>query len=158
MEKLYILCVDDQQEVLNALVEDLSFFESSFNIEACDTGEEVLSLMNEIDANGDFVSLIISDQVMPNMTGVELLSAIHQDKRFQGTQKLLLTGLATQEDTIQAINEANINLYVPKPWKKDHLVEKVMTLVTTYILEKGIDYEPLMSMLDQEVLLRKLHQ
>ncbi len=156
MDKLYIICVDDQREVLNSLIDDLEPYDELFEVEACESGSEVLELMDDIDANGDLVALIISDHVMPGMTGVELLSAIQSDGRYEGTKKLLLTGLATHEDTISAINRANLDMYIAKPWNEEDLHQKVSQLLTQYILSKGMDYTSYMDLLDKEVLFKGL--
>ena len=154
MDKLTVICVDDQREVLNALPNDLSLFSEFIEIEACESGQEVLRLVEEIDNQGDHVALVISDQVMPEMTGVELLSNIHGDARFVNTKKLLLTGLATHADTIRAINEAGLDFYIAKPWSTLELHQKVKELLTAYLLENGMDYQEFRDIIDQEVLLK----
>ena len=49
MDKLYIICVDDQREVLNALTEDLEVFEKYLKIEECESVNEALDVMEEVD-------------------------------------------------------------------------------------------------------------
>jgi two-component system chemotaxis response regulator CheY len=125
-------------------------------VEVCDSGEEALNLMSEIDDKGDFVALIISDQVMPEMTGVDLLTKITSDGRFDDTQKILLTGLATHQDTIEAINTGGIDHYIEKPWQKERIISVVKKSLTSYIMNKGLDYEPVLDLLDQETLYKAL--
>ena len=156
MDKIFIICVDDQQEVLNALEQDLAFFDDKFNVEVCDTGEEALDLMDDIDSNGDFVGLVISDQVMPQMTGVALLKEVENDERFKHTRKMLLTGQATHQDTIEAINLGGIDQYLAKPWTKDNLHETVKKLLTHYLFKKGIDHTPYQDNLNQELVFKYL--
>ncbi len=157
MEKLNIICVDDQREVLSAVLQDLEQLNSWLNIEDCESAAEALDLMDELDANGEFVALVISDHVMPEKTGVELLTEISRDSRFIYTKKVLLTGQATHTDTINAINSAGINRYFEKPWGTSELVECVRTLVTEFIFDKGLDYSEWQSNLDQTVVLNRLH-
>ncbi|MFY0650848.1 MAG: response regulator [Cyclobacteriaceae bacterium] len=152
MEKLYIVCVEDQREVLNTVSEQLSVFEEYLVLEECESADEAEELIDEIDANGDFVAVVISDHVMPGKSGVELLVGIQEDGRFEATKKILLTGQATHMDTIQAINQAGIDNYVEKPWESGDLVGKVSTLVTEYIVEKGLDYEAFTEILDKQKL------
>ncbi|TRX60600.1 response regulator [Fulvivirga sp. M361] len=152
MDNLYIICVDDQQEVLNALEQDLSLFDEKMNVEVCDSAGEALELMDEIDQQGDFVALIISDQVMPEMTGTTFLAAVRKDSRFHDTRKMLLTGQATHQDTIQAINTGGIVQYVEKPWQKDILLANVKTLLSHFVMTKGLDYQEFIDLLDQEVI------
>ena len=104
-----IICVDDEREVLDSVVRDLEFFSDLFNIEECESANECLELLEEFDENQEYVALLISDHVMPEKSGVELLTEVELDSRFLGTKKLLLTGLATQADTIRAINTAKLD-------------------------------------------------
>ncbi|MGD8109336.1 response regulator [Vibrio sp. TRT 17S01] len=156
MEKLNVICVDDQREVLSAVLQDLEPLLSWLNIEDCESADEVLELMDDLDADGEHIAVVVSDHVMPGKTGVELLTEISQDTRFPATRKILLTGQATHTDTINAINRAGINHYFEKPWNADALIEAIRNLVTEYILEQGLDYENWHGELDQEVLLKHL--
>jgi two-component system chemotaxis response regulator CheY len=156
MEKLNLICVDDQREVLSAVVQDLEVLGRWLNIEECESADEALDLMDEIDAEGDFVAVVVSDHVMPQKTGVELLAEISDDSRFLYTKKVLLTGQATHSDTIEAINSARIESYFEKPWNADKLVDTVRALASEFIFDKGLDYEQFHGELDQQVLLSRL--
>jgi len=156
MEKINIICVDDEREVLDAVSRDLQCFSSLFNIEECESAEECLALLEEFDEMGEHVALIISDHVMPGKSGVELLTEVELDDRFIGTKKLLLTGLATQADTIMAINNSKIDNFLEKVWDVDALVQAVRELLTLFIIEKGIDYEEFSEELDAGTLYRLL--
>lgn len=159
MEKIYILLVEDQREVLQAVAKDLSFFEDAFVIEECESAAEAKSIMETIYKNGDYVALIVADHVMPDKSGIDFLIDVNSDDRFSDTRKILLTGLATHQDTIRAINSAAINHYLEKPWKSGVLKETVKKMVTEFILAKGIDYQPyLMTYLDQAVLFEWLRR
>lgn len=154
MEKINIICVDDEREVLDSVVRDLDFFSEFFNIEECESAIECLELLEELDANQEHVAVLISDHVMPEKTGVELLTEVEVDPRFLGTKKLLLTGLATQADTIKAINNAKIDNFLEKIWSPEELLQTVKELATEYIVERGIDYEQYMPVLDAPTLYR----
>lgn len=156
MDKINIIYVDDQREVLSALAKDLEVFESYVMVEECESADEAIALIDEIDSEGDFIALIISDHIMPGKTGVEFLIEIANDGRFGLTKKMMLTGQATHQDTITAINQANIEKYLEKPWKSDEIVNAVKVLLTQYILDSGINYEPYMPILDQPTLLNCL--
>ncbi len=158
MEKLTILCIEDQREVLHAIVNDLAPFLDDFAVEECESAAEARELLDEIDAAGDYLALVISDHVMPGESGVEFLSALNEDPRFEGTRKILLTGLATHEDTIRAINQAAIDRYLEKPWSTDRLQQYVKELLTEFILERGIDYQKFLPYLDQETLFAQLRK
>ncbi|NNN45162.1 MULTISPECIES: response regulator [unclassified Vibrio] len=156
MEKLNIICVDDQREVLSAVLQDLQPLAHWLQIEDCESADEVLALMDELDAEGEYIAMVISDHVMPGKTGVELLKEIHQDPRFLNTKKVLLTGQATHSDTINAINTAGIQRYFDKPWHGDELIAYVKQLVTEFIFDKGLDYTQWHQELDQTVVLNRL--
>lgn len=156
MEKLYIICIEDQREVLNAITNDLSFFEDHLVVEECESAAEAKDLINEIDSKGDFVALLISDHVMPHQTGVDFLTEVNQDLRFRDTKKILLTGQATHVDTIQAINKAAIDNYIEKPWKAADLHQKASSLLTEFIIEKGLDFQRFAPILDKQKLFELL--
>ncbi|UTV26769.1 response regulator [Photobacterium atrarenae] len=156
MEKLNIICVDDQREVLSAVLNDLAPLNHYFQVEDCESADEALELMDELDAEGEFIAVVISDHVMPGMTGVELLSQVSQDPRFTQTKKILLTGQATHQDTIEAINRARIESYFEKPWKADVLLTTVRSLITEFIFDSGLDYRPWADVLDNSVVFRRL--
>ncbi len=156
MEKLTIVCVDDQRTVLNTLTKDLAGLEKYLEIEECDGGAEALDVLDEIDAEGKYAAIIISDHVMPEMTGVEFLTEVYKDSRFRHTRKILLTGLATQKDTIEAINKAGIHRYLEKPWNKENLLQNIKELLTEYLFDMGLAYEPFREILDQPTLYERL--
>ena len=156
MEKIYIICVEDQPEVLNAVIKDLIPFEDKFIIEGCENALEAEELLEEVDADGDFVGLLICDHVMPEKTGVDFLIDVNDDDRFLRTKKLLLTGLATHEDTINAINNAAIDRFIEKPWQPEILQKYVRILLTEFIMDKGLDYQNYMDYLDKATLFERL--
>ncbi len=158
MENINIIVVEDQREVLQAIGKDLIVLEGAFMVEECESAAEAREVMEEIERRGHHVGLIISDQVMPNQTGVEFLIEVHNDRRFTGTRKMLLTGLATHHDTIEAINKASIDKYISKPWKKQDLLAAVQRLLTEFILEKGIEYKRYLEFLDKTILFEKLRK
>jgi CheY-like chemotaxis protein len=65
------------------------------------------------------VAVVITDQRMPGMTGVELLKEVYE--RFPETVRIILTGFADSEATIKAINDGHIYGYINKPWEPDEL-------------------------------------
>ena len=156
MENIFIIIIDDQKEVLAAVAKDLEVLEDIYNIEECESADEAEELLETLDSEGEYIALIISDHIMPGTTGVEFLIEINEDPRFQPTKKMLLTGLATHQDTINAINNAAIDRYIEKPWSREDLINYAKVLITEFILEKGIDYTPYMEFLDQNILLNKL--
>lgn len=158
MEKINIICVDDQPEVLDSVLRDLRPLSPCFRIEGTTSATECRELLEELDQDGELTGLIISDHVMPGGSGVELLGNIAKDDRFAGTRKILLTGQATHADTIQAVNDAHIDNYLEKPWDPAVLLSTAKKLLTMFIMEKGINHMPYMNCLDQTILLDYLRK
>ncbi len=157
MEKLHIICVDDQPEVLESVVRDLRPLVPHVRLNEAGGAAECRELIEQIDEDGEHLALIISDHVMPGTTGVELLSKVAADRRFRHTRKVLLTGLATHKDTIDAINSGHIDHYVEKPWQPEKLLSVVRRLLTRYVLAADLETEALLPVLDQATLARRLH-
>lgn len=119
-----ILCVDDEADNVDALER---LFRTKYNVLKATAGSEALKILDK-----NRVSLIISDQRMPKMTGVEFLTkslSTHPD-----AIRILLTGYADIEVVIEAINSGQIYRYVNKPWDPVDLVNTVDKAVERYDL------------------------
>ncbi len=156
METINIICVDDQQEVLDSVMRDLRPLTPYVRLEEASSVEDCMELINQIDDDGDHIAIIISDQVMPGGNGTDLLGQVTSDRRFGKTRKVLLTGQATHADTINAINDGQIDNYIEKPWQQERLLSIVKRLLTLYILDAGLDHTEYMPVLDNETLFKKL--
>ncbi len=156
METLNIICVDDQQEVLDSVMRDLRPLTTHVRLEEASSVADCLQLIDQIDDDGDHVAIVISDQVMPGETGTELLGKVAADRRFSKTRKVLLTGQATHADTINAINDGHIDNYIEKPWQPEKLLATVKRLLTLYVLDAGLDHTEYMPVLDPTTLFTKL--
>ena len=156
METLNIICVDDQQEVLDSVMRDLRPLTTHVRLEEASSVADCMQLIEQIDDDGDHVAIVISDQVMPEETGTELLGRITADRRFGKTRKVLLTGQATHADTINAINDGQIDNYIEKPWQPEKLLSVVKRLLTLYVLDAGLDHTEYMPVLDPATLFSKL--
>jgi sigma-B regulation protein RsbU (phosphoserine phosphatase) len=131
MKKYFAICVDDNQAILNQLAAQLEeHFQYFCEFEYAESAEEALSLYHELVGKGYRVWLIICDQVMPGMSGDELLATIHEIDRH--AIKVLLTGQAGLEDTVRAINHAGLHYYIEKPWSKHDLIMILDRLRTQY--------------------------
>lgn len=118
MGKPVILCVDDEILILQSLKNQLEFeFGSDYSIEICESGEEALELMEEFTNEGTEVPLIITDYIMPEMYGDELLKSI--SIRYPHTVGILLTGQASLSGIKNAVNDSNLLRYIAKPWEKE---------------------------------------
>ena len=110
--KQAIICVDDEDIILEALKDQLGpFFENHFLIETSTTAEEALEIYDELVEHGYEVPVVISDYLMPTMRGDEFLIKIHE--KNPNILKILLTGHANIEGITNAINNANLYRFSP---------------------------------------------
>lgn len=156
MSKPKIISVDDQREVLAALEKDLQGLSAFFDLFFCESAEEAREVIEEIDAEGGYIPLVICDHIMPGMNGIDFLIDLNRDDRFKKIRKMLLTGLATHRDTIDAINEADVDFYVEKPWEKEKLLDAIKKLVTRYVVDVGMDYSELNEVIDPASLYKAI--
>lgn len=117
----YALCVDDDQAILTQLSIQLEeYFRGFCEFEYAESAEEALQIYNEWCEYGNRVWLVLSDQILPGMSGDTLLAKIHEQD--QHIIKVLLTGQAGLQSTIRAINHAGLNYYIEKPWRQADLL------------------------------------
>lgn len=150
--QIYILVVEDELEVMDSLVKDLEEFENTFPIETANNAEEALEVVKHIQSSGDKVGLILCDHVLPGKNGVDFLISLQENEDFKGTRKVLVTGQAGLEDTILAINKANLDHYIAKPWDKNGFEKVVIDQLTNYVINQKYNPLPYLSMLDSERL------
>lgn len=158
MKKLQIICVDDQPEVGASVVKNLEELNNYIELINCTSAAEAEIILDELDTTGALIALIISDQIMPEKNGVDFLAEITEDPRFFKTQTILLTGQASHEDTIRAINEVQVNAYIAKPWTQEELINKVKKSLALYLIKANIDYEAYLPALDQDTIYKDLHK
>lgn len=156
MTAAMILCIDDQAEVLAAVTKDLAAFSKHFAICGCDSAPEARELLAESEVSGQPVALIIADCVMPEEDGVSFLASILTDGHFPDTRRILLTGQANHEQTIDAINAAHIHAYLAKPWQPAELQQVVRTALTHWLFDSGRDWQHYRDIVDQQVLMERL--
>lgn len=117
-KKPVILCVDDEQFVLNALNKQLqSKFGDRYEYEFAESAEEAMAVIDDLSAKGYPFVMVISDQIMPGMSGDTFLTEVHN--KFPRPIKIMLTGQASLESAISAINNANLFRYLTKPWSEE---------------------------------------
>jgi thioredoxin reductase (NADPH) len=115
MARPIILAVDDDASVLEAVVQDLRRkYGQNYRILRAGSGQAALDTCAQLKERGDAVALIVSDQRMPGMTGVELLEKVRDS--YPQARRVLLTAYADTEAAIRAINTARIHYYLTKPW------------------------------------------
>lgn len=148
-KKVTILCVEDEPEVLDAIVRDLAVLEDYFPIETAQSADEAREIIQSLEATQQPIGLILCDHIMPGQNGVDFLIELHQQESYHATRKILLTGQAGQDATIEAINHAELNHYIAKPWDNKKLVAAAKQQLTEYILCHHINPLPYMAILDQ---------
>ena len=122
MAKPVLITVDDDPQVLRAIERDLrDKYGSDFRILRADSGETALEALEQLKLRNEPVALLLADQRMPRMNGVEFLEKAIEI--FPEAKRALLTAYADTEDAIRAINKAKIDHYLLKPWSppEDHL-------------------------------------
>ncbi|MDY6939617.1 MAG: response regulator [Cyanobacteriota bacterium] len=124
MTEAAILCVDDETMILESIQEQICRnFGDRFLYEAAESGEEALEILEELDKDGIKVVLIVSDWLMPDMRGDELLTQVHQ--KFDGIIKIMLTGQADETAIERAKKEANLYCCIYKPWQEEELIATI---------------------------------
>ena len=110
-EKATLLFVDDEENVLRSLER---IFRSQYKVLTARCGEDALALLKE-----QRIHVIISDQRMPTITGVEVLREAKEISPY--TMRLLLTGYSDMEAIINSVNEGEIFRFISKPWEPDDI-------------------------------------
>jgi thioredoxin reductase (NADPH) len=110
-----LLLVDDEPPVLRAVQRDVRRqFGETYRVIAAGSGSEAEDVMKELRRRGESVALVLADQRMPGMTGVELLESARM--LYPKAKRALLTAYADTDAAIAAINQAQIDYYLQKPW------------------------------------------
>jgi thioredoxin reductase (NADPH) len=117
-----LLVVDDDPTVLSAVARDVrSRYGRRYRVHRAASGEAALDTLRTLCLRGQSVALVLSDQRMPGLTGIELLrEAI---RIFPEVKRVLLTAYADTDVAIRAINDIRLDHYLLKPWTppEDHL-------------------------------------
>ncbi|MEX0681172.1 MAG: response regulator [Balneolales bacterium] len=145
---IYILCIEDEQEVLDAVVRDLEKLEEQFPVETAGSAEEARKLIDILLEDRKKIGLILCDHILPGDSGVDLLIELHNNERTHSSRKVLLTGQAGLEDTVKALNEASLHHYIAKPWTKEKLIDVSVQMLTDFVIDEEIDVLPYMQILD----------
>lgn len=111
-----LLIVDDEPYVISSLKRQLK--KEDFTIFSAGSGSEGMELLNDQD-----IGVVISDMMMPEMDGVTFLNLVKERK--PDTVRLLLTGYASMENAVNAINQSRIFEYLTKPWKANKLINSL---------------------------------
>ena len=139
MSRPTILTVDDDREVLRAIERDLRRqYGEHYRVLKADSGQSALEALRELKVRNDAVALLVVDQRMPEMSGVEFIK--EANKLFPEAKRVLLTAYADTDAAIRAINEANVNHYLLKPW--DPPEENLYPVLDDLLDDWRGDYRP----------------
>jgi len=115
MEQPLIFCIDDDEQVLRAIVRDLkSQYRKDYKIISTTTVNEALDSLLELKNKGETIAMFISDQRMPVMEGVDFLEKAMQF--YPEARRVLLTAYSDTDAAIKAINSVQLDYYLVKPW------------------------------------------
>ncbi len=126
--KLKLLIVDDEVQILKMLQR---LFRSEFKVVTADGGKRGIEVFEE-----ERPELILSDQRMRGMTGIEMLKVM-KDKE-PGTVRILITGYSDIDAVIEAVNHKLLHRYVTKPWDNDELLEIMKEAAQLYLKNAGV--------------------
>ena len=139
MARPIILAVDDDVNVLEAVVQDLRRnYGAEYRVMRAASGQAALDTLAQVKAREEPVALMVSDQRMPGMSGVEFLERSRGD--YPEARRVLLTAYADTEAAIQAINSARIHYYLNKPW--DPPEEKLYPVLSDLLDDWKAGYRP----------------
>lgn len=144
-----ILLVDDEASVLKSLTRLLK--QKSYTVETAQNGEPGLTMLR----NKHF-DLVVCDMQMPYMNGAKFLGKAKL--LSPQTAQILLTGEATLEDTIAAINQGQVQAYVSKPWDSDKLIRTIELALYAQQLELEKKELQQLTQKDNRKLLKLNHQ
>jgi response regulator RpfG family c-di-GMP phosphodiesterase len=126
--KITILYVDDEE---NNLISFKATFRIKYKVYTAIGGAEAMDILNK-----ERVHIIITDQRMPNMTGVEFLEKVLEIN--PDPMRILLTGFADMNAVIEAVNKGKIFHYLTKPWNEEELDMTIKRAYDTYLENEQI--------------------
>ena len=117
-----ILVVDDEPQILSALKRALR--KQSYSVLFANDGHEALEILKQHE-----VDLILSDYMMPGMSGTELL--MQAEKLQPNTIRIILSGHSDFQTVLQSIKQGVVHKFLAKPWNNDVLVEQINKALET---------------------------
>ncbi len=135
--KAVILCIDDEDIILNTLKRELhDAFGAFCEVEIAHNQNDALNVVTTTLEDGAALPVAISDYMLPDGTGAALLQEIHH--RSPSTRNILLTGQISADGIAQAVNAANLYRFIAKPWQKHDLILTVKEALRSYRQEFAI--------------------
>ncbi|MCU0419039.1 MAG: FAD-dependent oxidoreductase [Cyclobacteriaceae bacterium] len=139
MSKPILLALDDDPQVLRAVVRDLrNAYGKDYRILSTVSAHEALESLKELKNKNETVALFLSDQRMPEMLGVDFLKQARV--LFPDAKRILLTAYSDTEAAIRAINDVQLDYYLMKPW--DPPEEKLFPVLHEHLDEWHSNFRP----------------
>ena len=129
-----LVIVDDEEMVLTSLRSFLTL-ETDYEVLGFDAPDKALEAVRARP-----IDLVISDYLMPQMTGIDFLLEVKKLQPF--ATRILLTGYADKQNAIRAINEVGLYQYVEKPWDNEDL---------KLVIQNGLERRFLMEQLETKI-------
>ena len=140
MKKPVIVCIDDEPDVLESLkIELKKAIGDQCIIETAEGGEDALELLADLRADEHEIALVLSDYIMPDIKGDELLKKIHEQS--PDTLTIMLTGQADLQALSNSIKYAKLYRYIQKPWQDEDLQITVVEAVHSYLQDQKLTIE-----------------
>ncbi|MER6944273.1 FAD-dependent oxidoreductase [Nonomuraea sp. NPDC000554] len=134
-----LLAVDDDDHVLRAIRRDLTrHYRDRYRVLASGSPVEATRLLDSLVEREEEVALVLSDQRMPELTGIEFLAGVSQ--RFPTARRVLLTAYADTSVAIAAINDVRLDHYLVKPWEPPE--ERLYPVLDELLADWESGYEP----------------
>ena len=137
-----LLFVDDERRVLTSM---RAMFRRDYDVMLADSGQEALEILQ----TRDDIHVVVSDQRMPEMTGVELLSTIKED--YPSCMRILLTGYADLGAVEASINESEVFRYLMKPCPTEELKDAIRLAVQAARVSELAGVDELAAVPDSEL-------
>ena len=131
MKDRAILCVDDEKYILSSLKRLLR--KEEYHVYTANAGRNGLKLLE-----GHQVQVVLTDQRMPELTGIEFLQRVKD--LYPDTIRVVLSGYADAAMVVDSINKGEVYRFIPKPWNDDELVAVIRQCFEHYdILKKNAE-------------------
>jgi len=126
--EISVLYVDDEE---NNLFSFKATFRLKYKIFTAISGQEAMDILDK-----HLIHVIITDQRMPHMTGVEFLEKVQE--KFTDPIRILLTGFTDMSTVVEAVNKGKIFHYLTKPWNEEELDQTIERAYGIYLEKEKI--------------------
>jgi len=150
--KMVVICVDDEETVLQSLELELANKLGDCILELAQSGEEALEICQEYQDKNYDIPVVICDYIMPNLKGDEVLKRIYQ--ALPHTHNIMLTGQADVSGVVRAINDAHLYRYISKPWEREDLFLTISSAIDHYRQSREVEenYQAMEKFIPRELL------